>query len=314
MRQIRLVSNQTNTEVSGIQRLYLQNVKKSEFSMKFSKIMLALVLSMISCSFFAMPTHLWSDELKEFKKEYVFAVIPQGPPETMYRNWKPFIDRLSHDTHLALKLKLYERMEDFDEDLREGEVDFAYLNPIQEIKAWHASGYIPLVRNKEIIRGVIFVKKNSGIKNLQDLNGKEIALVGSGNVCSIALRHDIQALDIKSHYVGSSSNVYKNVEIDESSAGGTLDVVFEKDIPTLAQEFRTIYTTDSLSSHPIAAHPSVSLNDRFLVQENVMKYAKDKNSQDLLKAIGMQDPVMANYQKDYQPLEARLVKSSETAH
>lgn len=281
--------------------------------MNFSKIMLALVLSIISFSFLTIPTRLMSTELKQFKKEYTFAVIPQGPPETMYRNWKPFIDRLSQDTNLTLKLKLYERMEDFEEDLQDGKVDFAYLNPIQEINAWHASGYIPLVRNKEIIRGIIFVKKNSDIKNLQDLNGKEIALVGSGNVCSIALRNDIQAqtLDIASRYVGSSSNVYKNVEIDESIAGGTLDVVFEKDIPTLAQEFRTIYTTDSLSSHPIAVHPSVSPNVRSLILDSVMKYSKDKNSQDLLKALGMQDPVMANYQKDYQPLEERLVKNSK---
>ncbi len=280
--------------------------------MKFSKVMLIFVLSMISFSLLAKPTRLMSVELKQSKKEYSFAVIPQGPPEKMYRNWKPFIDRLTLDTNLALKLKLYERMEDFEEDLQDGKVDFAYLNPIQEINAWHASGYIPLVRNKEIIRGIIFVKKNSDIKTLHDLNGKEVVLVGSANVCSIALKHDIQGLNITSRYVGSTSNVYKNVEIDESSAGGTLDVVFDRDLPTLAEEFRTIYTTDSLSSHPISVLPSVLPNVRSLVVASVMKYSKDKNSQDLLKAIGMPDPVMANYQKDYQPLEERLIKSSKT--
>ena len=276
--------------------------------MKFSKIMSALLCSMISCSFLALPARLLSVELNQLEKKYTFAVIPQGPPETMYRNWQPFIDHLSHDTHLAFKLKLYERMEDFEEDLREGRVDFAYLNPIQEVRAWQANGYIPLVRNKQIIRGIIFVKKNSKINNLRDLNGKEIALVGSGNVCSIALRHDIQAMDITSHYVGSSSNVYKNVEIDETSAGGTLDVVFDKDLPTLNDQFRTIYSTDSLSSHPISVHPSVASDVRTLILDTVIKYANDQNSQDLLKSIGIEDPVMANYQKDYQPLEERLVK------
>lgn len=281
---------------------------KVELPMTLPKTTLTLLLSIIVLALITIPSHLMSAEVKQLKREYTFAVIPQGPPETMNKNWRPFIDRLSNDTGLALKLKLYERMENFEKDLREGKVDFAYMNPIQQIKAWHASGYIPLVRSKNIIRGIIFVKKDSDIQNMRDLDGKEIALVGSGNVCSIALRHDMQSLDVSPHYVGSSSNVYKNVEIDESSAGGTLDVAFEQDMPTLNQEFRTIYTTESLSSHPIAAHPLVASEVRNLIIQTVLNYSKDKSLQNLLKSIMMADPVVANYHKDYEPIEERLVK------
>jgi len=279
--------------------------------MNISKFVTVLLM-LIQCLLVSSPHSRAASP--QIKKEYTFGVVPQGPPEVMHRNWLPFIDRLSHDTGLALKLKLYENMDDFENNLKEGSIDFAYMNPVQEIMAWHESGYIPLVRSKNPIRGSIFVRKDSDIQELNDLEGKEIALIGAKNVCSIVIRRDVRALKIASRYVGSSSNVYRNVEIGETAAGGTLDIVFAKDAPDLNQEFHTIYTTEPLSSHPISALPSVPAETRRLVIDMVLKYAANKDSQALLERIGMQEPVLADYEKDYKPLEQRLLNSSETGH
>jgi phosphonate transport system substrate-binding protein len=279
--------------------------------MNISKFVTVLLM-LIQCLLVSSPHSRAASP--QVKKEYTFGVVPQGPPEVMHRNWLPFIDRLSHDTGLALKLKLYENMDDFENNLKEGIIDFAYMNPVQEIMAWHESGYIPLVRSKNPIRGSIFVRKDSDIQELNDLEGKEIALIGSKNVCSIVIRRDVRALKIASRYVGSSSNVYRNVEIGETAAGGTLDIVFAKDAPDLNQEFHTIYTTEPLSSHPISALPSVPAETRRLVIDVVLKYAANKDSQSLLERIGLQYPVLADYEKDYKPLEQRLLNSSETGH
>jgi phosphonate transport system substrate-binding protein len=282
-------------------------------SMNISKFVTLLVfLILIKCILISPPCS--SAESPQIKKEYTFGVVPQAPPEVMHRNWLPFIDRLSHDTGLSLKLKVYENMNDFEDNLKEGSIDFTYMNPVQAIMAWNESGYIPLVRSKNLFRGIIFVRKDSGIQELNDLEGKEIALVGSKNVCSIVIRHDVKAMKVASQYVGSSSNVYRNVEIGETAAGGTLDIVFARDASQLNQEFNTIYTTEPLSPHPISALPSVSAEARRLVIEAVLKYSEDKNSQDLLERIWMQDPVEANYDKDYKPLEQRLIGNSESGH
>lgn len=279
--------------------------------MNISKFVTVWVLLMlIHCLLVSSPCS--SAASPQVKKEYIFGVVPQGPPEVMHRNWLPFIDRLSHDTGLALKLKLYENIDDFENNLKEGSIDFAYMNPVQEIMAWNESGYIPLVRSKNLIRGRIFVRKDSDIQELNDLEGKEIALIGSKNVCSIVIRRDIRPLKIAFRYVGSSSNVYRNVELGETAAGGTLDIAFAKDAPDLNQEFHTIYTTEPISPHPISALPSVSAEARRLVMEMVLKYAANKDSQAILERIGMQEPVLADYEKDYKPLEQRLLNSSET--
>lgn len=279
--------------------------------MNVSKFAMVVVFVMsIPCVL--VPSTCPSAESPQIKKEYTFAVVPQGPPEVMHRNWLPFIDLLSRDTGLVLNLKVYEKMNDFEEDLKEGSVDFAYMNPVQEVMAWNARGYIPLVRSKNLISGCIFVRKDSGIKELNDLEGKEIALIGTKNVCSIVIRHDMRTLKVAPRFVGSSSNVYRNVELGETAAGGTLDIVFEKDASELDQAFHAIYTTEPLSPHPISVHPSVAADARRLLIEAVLKYSEGKDSQDLLKRIGMQAPVEADYDKDYKPLEQRLMDSSET--
>ena len=283
-------------------------------SMNISKFVTVLVLLML-IHYLLVPSPCSSAESPQIiKKEYTFGVAPQAPPEVMHKNWLPFIDRLSHDTGLTLKLKVYENMNDFESNLKEGSIDFAYMNPIQEIMAWNEKGYIPLVRSKNLIRGCIFVRKDSGLNELNDLEGKEIALVGSKNICSIAIRNDIKNLKVASHYVGNLSNVFRNVELGEAAAGGTLDIVFAQDASELNQEFNIIYTTEPLSPHPISALPSVPAETRRLVIEMVLKYSEGQDPQDLLKSIGMQNPVFADYDKDYKPLEKRLIGNSETGH
>jgi phosphonate transport system substrate-binding protein len=282
-------------------------------SMSVSKSIMALVLLMIiPCAVAVSSPCSAGAESPRTKEYYTFAIIPQGPPEAMHRNWSPFIDLLSRDTGLALRLKVYEQMADFEEDLKEGSVDFAYMNPVQEVMAWNAQGYIPLVKSKNLITGCIFVRKDSGIKELHDLEGKEIALVGLKNVCSIVIRHDLRALNVGSRFVGSTSNVYKHVEIGDTAAGGSLDIVLEKDALEVNREFHTIYATEPLSSHPISVHPSVPADARHSVMAAVLKYREDKDSRGLLEQIGMKDPVTADYDKDYKPLEQKLMGSSET--
>lgn len=277
--------------------------------MQLSKFMLLLV-SIVTFSFLltVSTTFLKSAELEQIKEEYTFAVVPQGPPSIMNEKWLPFIDQLSQDTGLKLDIKLYANMKDFEKDLREGNVDFAYMNPIQAIMAWHDSGYLPLVRSRKLIRGYVFVKKDSSIKTFDDLAGREIALVGSENVCSIVIRHDIQDLNVLSRYVGNTENVYRNVELDETAAGGTLDFVFDQDLLKMNQMFNMIHSTEPLSPHPISAHPSVLHSVRTLITEAVLKYASDKN---MLRRLGLEDPVKANYDQDYLPLERRLAESSK---
>ncbi len=118
----------------------------------------------------------------EQQKQYLFAVLPQRPPVAMHASWRPFLDQLEKQLGVSLKLKLYETMPQFEEEMKRGEADFVFSTPPHVVLAHQSQKYQPLVRGSHTIAGVLFTRKNSAIKTLADLDRQEVAFVGSRNV------------------------------------------------------------------------------------------------------------------------------------
>lgn len=114
--------------------------------------------------------------------EYTLAVVPQMPPVAMYTNWTPFIERLARETGLNFKLKVYEKMDDFEQDFQDGKPDFIFSSPTQIVLARQFQGYVPLARSSQKIKGVLFVRKDSPVTQVSQLEGKNIAFVGARNL------------------------------------------------------------------------------------------------------------------------------------
>jgi len=233
---------------------------------------------------------------------YTFGVIPAGPPVAVHKAWTPFVERVQRESGVALSLKVYERMTDFDADINQGAVDFLFANPVQFTFARAAQGYVPLVRSGRPIVGVLFVREDSPVRGARDLAGKEIAFVGSVNVCSIFVREtllqgDATRIDFKPLFTGSAANVFKTVELGKAAAGATLDV----DMPAGAT-YRTILETKPVASHPLAAHPRVPASAREAVAAAVLALAGQPDGAALLNGLRLAEPVRADYARDYQPL------------
>lgn len=126
--------------------------------------------------FAALPT------LAADQKSYLFSVLPQRPPVAMHASWRPFLDHLEREVGVSFKLKLYENMSQFEDELKRGEADFVFLTPPQVVLARQSQKYQPLVRGSRPIAGVLFTKKDSAIKTTADLDNKEVAFIGSRNV------------------------------------------------------------------------------------------------------------------------------------
>jgi phosphonate transport system substrate-binding protein len=116
---------------------------------------------------------------------YTFAIVPQAPPSVIGRLWGPVVERISADAGVPLKMKLYERFEDFHADLASGAVDLVYLNPVQAVRAHRTARYRPLIRNDKPVRGVFFVERDSAFTSVASLARREVAFVGPWSFCSV---------------------------------------------------------------------------------------------------------------------------------
>ena len=157
-------------------------------------------------------------------KKYTLAVVPQAQVSEIFERWLPFLKRLSRDTGVEIDLVPYNSFQQFETDLQKGVPDFAYMNPYQAMNAKTSGGYIPLIRDKADLVGILVAHKGSGINSVKDLSGKQISFPGPANfAASVYLR---ALLTEKEHvaftpvYAKTHGNVYRTVSLDKAAAGG----------------------------------------------------------------------------------------------
>lgn len=241
------------------------------------------------------------------QKQYVFAVLPQRPPVTMHTSWRPFLDQLEKETGATFKLKLYETMNQFEAELKQGVPDLTFSTPYQLMLVHHSQKYRPLVRGSHVLAGTLITRADSPIKELSDLNNKQIAYVGSRNVCSLSLRQTLSQqnimLNMKEVFVGSSSNVYKMVLLGKTDAGTVLNVDFDAQPADVKAKLRVLLIAPKIAPHSISAHPRVPKQLQQAVTDAVLRMATKPETSALLKPVQLGKPIVADYDRDYKSLE-----------
>ena len=240
------------------------------------------------------------------ERTYVFAVVPQGPPVVTNARWSPILERIARDTGIPLRIKLYERVETFQTDLTAGVADFAYLNPVQAVRAHRAARYRPLVRDEKPIRGVFFVARDSPFTSVASLAGREVAFVGPWSFCSVSLRHQVRGLGIVPRYVGTGANATKHVLLGLAPAGGLLDVALEDAPPEVRDRLRVVFRTPPMAPHAVVVHPRVPREVADRVGDALRALAREAPGLELMRRVHMVAPMAAEYDRDYAPLEHLL--------
>lgn len=243
---------------------------------------------------------------------FTLAVLPGAPPVTMHKLWTPVVDHLKQATGLDFRLKLYERMAEFERDIWDGNPDFMFGSPIQLVVAHQSAGYVPLVRGGQLVNIGLFVRKDSPVRSIDDLIGRKIAFVGNKNICSVFIQHELASykrkLDFETEYAGSTRNVIINVLMGKSDAGAVFRPELEREPAETQGQLRQVVTTPDFAPHPIAAHPRVPPAVQEAVKQAVLAMATTTAGAELLKSLRLQDPVVADYGRDYRALEAIDIK------
>lgn len=236
-------------------------------------------------------------------RQYTFAVIPNAPPLTLHKRWTPFVERLSKDTGIEIKLKLYDSIEKFLDACRRGEPDFIYAAPNMYYQAHEKQGYRALLRSSANFRGMVFVRSDSPVNSVQELSGKSVGFVGPSNLCSVIVRDQFLKGDnpvkVNKSFAGSTINVAKAVLMKKVDAGATLDINFEKDFPELKPQLKIIYETPEVASHPIAVHPRISRKLQETVGKGILAFDKTESGKALLSQAGFISPIKADFIRDY---------------
>lgn len=241
------------------------------------------------------------------RTHYILAVPTQLSPVEMHSNWAPFVERLSKETGADFSLKVYDTIAQYEAEVMKGKPDFVFMNPYLVVKTRKLRGYIPLVRDKALLVGILVVRKDSAINSVKDLDTKEIAFptpnAFAASLYMRALLEEKHKIRLVPRYVNSHSNVYRSVILGKTAAGGGVNKSLDKEPEEVKSQLRVLFRTPENAPHPLCAHTRVPQTFRRAVVDAIMRLAADKSNLDMLKKVQISNPVEANYERDYMPLE-----------
>lgn len=117
------------------------------------------------------------------KSELSVGIFPRRSAHETVEKFSPMIKYLEESLNRPIKLVVSKDYSSFTKKLHSGEFDLVHLNQYDYIKIRQELNYEVVAQNEEFgsetIRSAIYVKKDSGIKNLQDIKGKKVSFGGS---------------------------------------------------------------------------------------------------------------------------------------
>lgn len=236
---------------------------------------------------------------------YSIGVVPQFESRRMIAIWQPLVDELERRTGYRFDLRVPLTVSDFERELEGGSYDIVYANPYHILRVIRSQNYVPMVRDKLPLRGILVVRQDSPVHSPKELAGKTLAVPSPNALgASLLLRADLehvfgvkmQMLNVKTH-----SSVYLNVVNELAAAGGGVEKTLAEQDPPVRDALRVLYTTRDMPSHPIAAHPRIGRAARERIQQALLELAAAPAGRRLYDEIPMQEPVTTAID-EYRPM------------
>ena len=280
-------------------------------------------------------TPLYSDTpVLEKNKVYIFGVHPLHNPKRLFEVYQPMLDYINENLEGSeLRLEASRNYASYDKKLFAGHFHFSLPNPYQTVTA-ASKGYTIFgkMADDENFRGIILIRKDSGIEKVTDLRGKTVSYPAPTALAATMMPqrflHD-QGLDIKhdiiNSYVGSQESSIMNVFLGKSSAASTWPPpwkAFIKERPEVAEQVEVKWTTSHLPNNGLVVRDDVpkALVDK--VSEIIFSLHKNEEGRAILSRMELSkyevakdstyDAVrlfLANFEKDVRPIRGEGSKN-----
>lgn len=189
---------------------------------------------------------------------YRVGIHPLHNPQRLMEVYGPIVEAVNraipeHD----IQLEASRNYEEFEKKLYGGQFDFALPNPYQTVLALRR-GYrvVAKMADDRDFRGLILVRRDSGIHSVLDLKGKSVAYPAPTALAATLLPQQyLQAHgldvnhDITNVYVGSQESAILNVQRGHVAAAATWPLpwkTFVAEQPELAAQLEVKWQTEPL--------------------------------------------------------------------
>ncbi len=231
------------------------------------------------------------------RREFVFAIHPLHNPQRLLEIYGPILDRLNAENpEFRFRLEASRDYAAFERKLEARTVHFALPNPYQTLRC-EASGYriFGKMGDDRNFRGLLLVRRDSGIHEVRDLSGKRIAYPAPTALAATMMpkyflqTHGLDvARETRSLYVGTQESVILSVLYGSAEAGGTWPVpwlAFLHEHPEQARQLVVQWQTETLPSNGLVVRDDVPAEVTLRVEQVLFRLHEDPEGRRLLARI-----------------------------
>src|SRR3989441_11616958 len=217
----------------------------------------------------------------------LFGVIIWRSPTLTAQFWNPILRHVSDRSGVPLQLKVAPTGPDHTAMVRRGELHFLYSNH-NFIKENEESGYRVFARPKgDAQTGEIVVLKDSPIRSLADLEGKEVAFPHTAAFFGYHLPMDAllrKGIQVKPHFAGNQEGAMGQLKVGRVVAAGVNAEVMRAFAQRENVAYRVVWSSDKYLSLALSSLPSVPPETVKAVREAFLRMADDPEGAKVLES------------------------------
>jgi len=241
----------------------------------------------------------YSDTQAVSKKVLIFGVHPLHNPKRLFEVYQPLVDHLNnHLDNVKIKLEASRNYAAYNKKLFARHFDFSLPNPYQTVQSLnHGYKVFGKMGDDEKFRGLILVRMDSDIKEVQDLKGKNVSYPAPTALAATMMPQwylHINGInvtkDIKNSYVGSQESSIMNVYLGKSAASSTWPLawnMFIKERPEILEKVKIMWETKSLPNNGLVVKEE--LDEKIIQQVSTILFNLQSHpeGQELLESMNI---------------------------
>lgn len=253
---------------------------------------------------------------------YTFGVHPQRNPKKLHAVFGPLVEYLNtHVSDVHFTFEASRHYDSFDDKIEARRFDFLLPNPYETLLAIE-QGYAVFAKmgRDTDLRGLIVVRRDSGIRRIDDLRGKAVSFPAPTALAATMLpqyflhtRGLDPRRDIEARYVGSMESSLLNILRGNVAAGTVYPPawrMFLKERPDQADDLMVLWETDSLPNNSVMARDDVPPELVERVRQALLAIHKGAEGRQIL--AGMDTPFFEPAgNATYDPVKAFLQRYRE---
>ena len=230
--------------------------------------------------------------------ELIMGVFPRRNPSEMVDMFNPLAQHLSRELGRPVKLETASNFKSFWEAVAAGRYHLVHYNQYHYVRSHKQFGYQVIAKNEEAhkstVAGSLVVRKDSGIKSIQDFRGKKIVFGGDKQALvsyilpTYLLRQaGLKPGDYTEDFAQNPANVALTVFFHQADGGGIGDVVFQTPFvrdKVDATQMEYLVKGEQVPHLPWAVRADVPMAERRRIQQILLSVRDAADGETILNA------------------------------